>query len=148
MHQAHHDAHVVFQLAIFAGGKIIFHLLQFLGGHLGLLELFQLGVNALLQFGGCVAVLGLARDVKVARPFLGDLSTIHIVGHAAAQHQTLVKTAGLVGQKFAENFQRVGILVLERHGMPENVHLRIRVGLAVQAFLAGLFHFERHHVGN
>ena len=46
----------------------------------------------------------------------------------------------------AENFQRIGILVAERHRVPEDVHLRIRLRLGIHAFLGDLFHFERHDI--
>ena len=47
----------------------------------------------------------------------------------------------------AEDLQRVGILVREGHGVPQDVHLRVGVGLGIHPLLGQLLHFERHHVG-
>ncbi|OQC23387.1 MAG: hypothetical protein BWX68_02818 [Verrucomicrobia bacterium ADurb.Bin063] len=126
--------------------EVVFHLLQFLGRHRLPLQRREQRVDFLLHLLGAVAVAGLAADVEEAFPFPGNLLGPGLGGPAAAQHQPLVQPAGARGQNLAEDFQRIRIPVPERHGMPQDIHLRIRLGLGVHALFGRLRHFRCDHV--
>ena len=144
--QVHEDRVIGREPAVFGGGEVVLHLLQFLRRHLLLLQLLDVVVNALLDFLGRVAFLGLAAGVEEALPFHRGLVGIGLRGDAAAQHQALVEPAGARGQNLRQDFQRIRVAMLERHRVPEDVHLRVGLGLGVHALLGQLLHFERHHV--
>ena len=84
--------------------------------------------------------------LNVAGPLLRRLMRPDLGGDFIRQHQALVEPARVRGKQLAQNLQRVGILVAERHRVPEDVHLRIRLRLGIHAFLGGLFDFQRDHI--
>ena len=95
---------------------------------------------------GLVPFLGLAAGVEVALPFHRGLVGKGFGGHFLAQHQALVEPARPRGKNLGQDLQRIGVAVPERHRVPEDVHLRVGLGLGVHALLGQLLDFERHDI--
>ena len=93
-----------------------------------------------------MAFLGLAACIEEALPFHRALVGIGLGGNALAKHQRLMKAPRAGGQDLRQDFQRVGVAVLERDGMPDQVNLRVGFGLGAHPLLGQLFHLEGHDV--
>src|ERR1035441_2594882 len=90
--------------------------------------------------------LRLAARVKHALPFLGALVGISVRGDTAAQNQSLVEPAIPRRENLRQYFERIRVAMLKRHGMPEDIHLRICFRLRIHALLGKLLHLERRDI--
>ena len=141
--QLEQDRRIRGQLAVLEGREIVFDLLQFFRRNFLPFELFQLRVDALLDLLRGAAFLGLAARIEQTGPFARLLLGVNLGGHLRAEHQTFVQSPGAGGEDLRQHLEPVGVFVLERHRVPENVHLRIGLGLGVHALLRKLFDLER-----
>ena len=139
------DGHVRGQLAIFVGGEVVLHLLEFVGGNGFRLEPGQLRVDARLDFLRRAAFLRLGLGDEEAGVFAGLLGSLGLGGELRTEHQTFVESAGAGVQQSRQDFQRVGIGVAKGDGVPPDFRQRIGLRLSVHALLGDLRHFHAEH---
>src|SRR5262249_6935783 len=95
--QLHQDGEIGSKPPVFAGCEIVFHLLQFFGRDLLLLEPVDVFIDLLFDLLGGVAFVDFAAGVEVAGPFLGSLAGVDLRGDTAFQDQFLVEAPGAGG---------------------------------------------------